>query len=301
VTGKAPPGPPPLVGSHILVAGGLARAGLPYARALGAKAVQVFLQNPRGWACHEGDPEQDAQFREACQRDGIPVFVHSPYLVNLASPTSTTVERSAAAIRHAVLRGTAIGARGVVIHTGSTVVPEVHRDAAMRQVREALLPILDALPDGAPDLLLEPTAGAGRSLCATVDQLAPYLAALDHHPRLGVCLDTCHAFAAGHDVAAPGGATGLVDQLVAVIGAGRLRLVHANDSMDACGSGRDRHERIGRGRIGAAAFAELLGHPALNGVPVVLETPGDRDAHAEDVKLLKQLRRQRAGPSPAAS
>lgn len=301
-----PPEAPPPVGSHILVSGGLARAGLPYARGLGAEAVQVFVQNPRGWASPAGDPAQDAAFRVTCERDGIPVFVHSPYLVNLGSPAATTVDRSAAAVRHAVRRGTAIGARGVVVHTGSAVT-EAHRDIAMRQVREVLLPILDELPDAAPDLLLEPTAGAGRALCSTVDDVAPYLDMLERHPRLGVCFDTCHAFAAGHDLSAPGGVTGVVDRLVKIIGPGRLRLVHANDSLDGCGSGRDRHERIGRGRIGETAFANLLAHPALRGVPVVLETPGDLTAHAEDVDLLKRLRRpaadrrQRAGPSPASS
>jgi deoxyribonuclease-4 len=277
------------IGSHILVAGGLARAGLPYARALAAEVVQVFLQNPRGWAGTGGDPEQDKAFRAACEHHEIPVFVHSPYLVNLGSPDSATVERSAAAVRHAVRRGAAIGARGVVVHTGSAVAGGL-RDPAMSQIRETLLPILDGLPDDAPDLLLEPTAGAGRSLCANVDELEPYLDALEHHPRLGVCLDTCHAFAAGHDLAAPGGMRSTLDRLAEVAGAGRLRLVHANDSRDPCGSGRDRHERVGRGRIGEAAFAELLAHPAVRGVPVVIETPGDRDAHAADVTLLKRLR-----------
>jgi deoxyribonuclease-4 len=301
VSRPARPPRPPLVGSHILVSGGLGRAGLPYARALRAEAVQVFVQNPRGWACPPGDPTQDAAFRETCENEGIPVFVHTPYLVNLASPSSTIVERSVAAIRHAMRRGSAIGARGVVVHTGTTVLPDVAWEAGMRQVREALLPIVDGLPDEAPDVLLEPMTGAGQSLCATAEQVAPYLAALDDHPRVGVCLDTCHAFAAGHDLAAPGGMARLMDRLVGTVGAARLRLVHANDSVAGCGSGRDRHERIGRGRIGEAAFAELLAHPALSGVPVLLETPGDKQAHIDDVALLKRLRRQRAGPSPASS
>jgi deoxyribonuclease-4 len=280
------------VGSHVPVAAGLARGGLAYARTLGAEAVQVFVQNPRGWANPPGDPVQDRAFRAECEAEGIPAFVHAPYLVNYGSPTAATLERSAAAVRHALLRGHAIGARGVVVHTGSAVAG-AHRDTAMRQVRERLLPLLDALcddPETGPDLLLEPTAGQGESLCGRIEQLEPYLAALDGHARVGVCLDTCHAFAAGHDLSEPGGPTQALDLLVRTAGAGRLRLVHAHDSKDPCGSCRDRHERVGHGYIGAPAFEELFRHPALEGVPVVIETPGGRAAHAEDVARLKKLR-----------
>nr|WP_218566300.1 deoxyribonuclease IV [Vallicoccus soli] len=280
---------PPPVGVHVPVGGGLARKGLAYADAVGARAVQVFVGNPRGWATPAGDPAQDSAFRDRCGEEGVPAYVHTPYLVNLGSPTAATVERSVAAVAHGLARGRAIGALGVVVHTGSAV-GEGAYDAAIAQVREQLLPVLDALQDGGPQLLLEPTAGQGRSLCATVEDLGPYLAALDHHPRVGVCLDTCHVFAAGHDLAAPGGTSATLDRLVEVAGPGRLGLVHANDSVDVCGSARDRHERIGRGHIGEAAFAELLRHPAVQGVPVVLETPGKEPEHREDIALLERLR-----------
>jgi deoxyribonuclease-4 len=152
------------------------------------------------------------------------------------------------------------------------------------------MPILDALgPDG-PWLLLEPTAGQGRSLCSLVEDLVPYLAALDHHPRVGICLDTCHLFAAGAPLDDPGGTTATVDRLVQVAGPGRLRLVHANDSLDVRGSLRDRHERIGEGHIGLGAFSELFGHPATDGVPFVLETPGSWDVGDPQVALLQKLR-----------
>jgi deoxyribonuclease IV len=276
--------PDVLVGSHVPVARGLATGGLGYARDIGARAVQVFLSNPRGWAPAAGDPGQDEQFRERCAGAGIPAFAHAPYLVNLGSPNVRTLERSVAAVRHALLRGAAVGVRGVVVHTGSAVAgtgrDAAHRDRAMRQVRESLLPLLAEIADDGPDLLLEPTAGAGQSLCARVEELGPYLDLLERHPRVGVCLDTCHAFAAGHDLAAPGGATATLDALVRAVGPDRLRLIHANDSKDPVGSFRDRHERVGRGRIGADAFAELLAHAAARGVPVVLETPGEKAGHA---------------------
>ncbi|MGZ4627256.1 MAG: deoxyribonuclease IV, partial [Kineosporiaceae bacterium] len=240
------PRPAP-VGVHVPVAGGLSTGGLRYAREVGAETVQVFVSNPRGWAAAAGDPVQDRRFRDECGAADVPAFVHAPYLVNLGSPTPLTLQRSAEAVGHALRRGRDIGARGVVVHTGSAVAAGA-RDAALRQVREALLPLLDAIPADGPDLLLEPTAGQGQSLCATVQDLGPYLAAVDGHPRVGVCLDTCHAFAAGHDLAKPGGMAAMLDALVVAAGVGRLRLVHANDSKDPVGSCRDRREVIGAGQ-----------------------------------------------------
>jgi deoxyribonuclease IV len=278
----------PPVGTHLSVQGRL--ASVPErAVAMGAEAIQIFLGNPRGWATPSGDPSADAAFREGVERHGLSVLVHSAYLVNLGSPTELTYTRSITSVAHAFARATAVGAAGVVVHTGSCV-DGGSRDQAMRQVREALLPMLDALPADGPDLLLEPTAGQGQSLCATVDDLVPYLEILDYHPKAKICLDTCHAFAAGHDLAIAGGMTAVLDRLVEIGGPGRLAAVHANDSMDVCGSFRDRHERIGAGQIGLEPFRDLLHHPATAGIPVVLETPGGPEAHADDVRRLKELR-----------
>jgi deoxyribonuclease-4 len=158
-------------------------------------------------------------------------------------------------------------------------------------VREGLLPVLDALEgDHTPYLLLEPTAGQGRSLCAGVEDLQPYLEALDFHPKAGICLDTCHVFAAGAPLDEPGGATATVDRIVEIGGPGRLRLVHANDSMDVRGAFKDRHQNIGKGHIGEDAFRELFAHPATDGVPFILETPGSREPGNADMDALKRLR-----------
>jgi deoxyribonuclease-4 len=283
-----PPRKPSPVGAHVPVAGGLVK-GLAYAQEIGASAVQVFVSNPRGWALSAGDPARDEEFRGLCQERSVPAYVHAPYLVNFGSPTEATLKKSVDAVKHALLRGGQIGARGVVVHSGSAVAG-AHRDEAMTQLREHLLPILDALPDDSPRLLIEPTAGGGQALAATVQDLGPYFAQLDEHPKLGVCLDTCHAFAAGHDLAAPGGMKKALDALVRAVGRGRLGLVHANDSKDPLGSTRDRHESIGMGQIGKDPFAELFRHPATREVPVVVETPGDALAHRRDVELLCSLR-----------
>ncbi|PZG38992.1 endonuclease IV [Spongiactinospora gelatinilytica] len=273
----------PPIGGHVMVAGGLATGGLAYAAGIGAEMIQVFVSNPRGWALTPGVPAEDARLRES----GTPTFVHACYLVNLGSPNPDTLTKSVASVRHALTRAAAIGARGVVVHTGSAV--SRSREEALLQVREHLLPLLDEIPDDGPDLLLEPMAGQGRMLCATVQDLGPYLAALDFHPRAGVCLDTCHAFAAGHDLAAPGGVRETFDALHA-IAPGRLKLIHANDSKDPVGSNRDHHENIGAGHIGAEAFGEIMRHPVAAGVPLCVETPGKAVKHREDIELLKRLR-----------
>ena len=284
-----PPRKPSPVGVHVPVAGGLSSGGLAYARDVGADVIQVFLSNPRGWARSAGDPRQDDEFRSSCATAKIPTFVHAAYLVNLGSPTPSTLENSVHSLRHALIRAGTIGARGVVVHAGSSVTV-AGRDDAMAQVRENVLPLLDEIPDGGPDVLIEAMAGAGQSLASTVEDLGWYLDALDNHPKLGVCLDTCHAFAAGHDLAEPGGVRSTLNALVRAVGRGRLKLLHANDSKDACGSNRDNHERIGKGRIGVEPFAELFRHPATRGVPLVLETPGKAPEHREDLALMRTLR-----------
>ena len=284
--------PLPPIGAHVPVARGLA-AGLRYAADIGAESIQVFVSNPRSWSLPAGDAaardRAADEIRDRLSGTGLPVFVHTPYLINVGSADPVIRERSVASVRHSLDRGRAIGARGVVVHTGSAAGGD--RDKSMLYARESLLPVLDSIPADGPDLLLEPMAGQGQLLCTTVADLGPYLEMLEWHPRAGVCLDTCHLFSAGADLAAPGGAAAVMSELTEVLGGtGRLALVHANDSKDPCGSHRDRHENIGSGQIGAPPFGVLLRHPAAAGVPFVIETPGSRAAHAADIATLRGLR-----------
>ena len=287
------------MGVHAPTAGGIAVKSLPYVDRTGAECLQVFVSNPRGWALSAGNPEQEAAFVAGCAARGISAYVHATLLVNVGSPTAGTVAKSAATLRHALRRAADLGARGVVFHAGSSVDP-AYREAAMRQVRAVLLPLLDdAAAQGLPRLLVEPSAGGGRSLAATVQALRPYFDAVDWHPWLAVCLDTCHAYAAGHDLAAPGGMTATLDALVDTVGRDRLALVHANDSKDPVGSTRDRHENVGAGQIGLDAFGALMTHPATHGVPVIVETPTDAAGagHAADVATLQRLREHALTPA----
>lgn len=278
------------IGGHVPVSGGLAATGVSWADAIGAEAVQVFVANPRGWATNSGSPRQDEEFRAACAERDVPAFVHAPYLINPGSHTEATARNSVASLRHSLRRGREIGASGVVVHTGSATGGR-DRATALDQVGRLLRPLLEELThEDDPWLLLEPTAGQGFSLCSLVEDLGPYFEVLGRHPRLGVCLDTCHVFAAGHDLAAPGGVKRTLDELESVTGPGRLRLIHANDSKDVAGARKDRHANIGAGHIGPGPFADLMAHPATEGVPLVIETPGGKEGHAADVALLKELR-----------
>jgi len=279
----------PRLGAHTPTSGGMAKRSIAYAEETGAEVIQVFASNPRGWAMPEANPVADEEFRTKAAALDILTYVHAPFLINLGSPTVGTYENSVASTAYSLKRGAEIGALGVVIHTGSAVDVN-HIDNAWKQIHEGMMPVLNALGDNAPMLLLEPTAGQGQSLVKKLDDLTNYLKALEYHPKVGICLDTCHVFAAGHDIAKKGGMTETIDLLIEIAGAERFQLVHANDSMDVCGALKDRHQNIGEGHIGLAAFQEMLDHPVMKNVPMVLETPGMEPEHGKEIAMLKKMR-----------
>jgi deoxyribonuclease-4 len=207
----------------------------------------------------------------------------------LGSPTEETYKNSLASTAYSLKRGEEIGALGVVVHTGSAV-KEDFVDKAWKQINKGMMPILEKLSADSPMLLLEPTAGQGQSLVKRLEDLEKYLKALEYHPKVGICLDTCHVFAAGHDIAKKGGMKETLDLLVEVAGIERIQLIHANDSMDVCGALKDRHQNIGEGFIGVDPFKELLHHPAVANAPLILETPGMEPEHGREIALLKKLR-----------
>jgi deoxyribonuclease-4 len=270
------------VGAHVSVAGGLGQA-LRRAAEIGAETIQVFLASPRAWAPPPPDSAGDAAFVAECR---LPVFVHAPYLINFGSPSPETLARSGDALAFSLRRAAAIGARGVVMHAGSAVLGN-RWDDAMAQVRAAVLGTLDAVPD-APPLLIEPTAGGGGALASDAASLAAYLDVLGRDERLGVCLDTCHAHAAGSDLSTSRGFATALRAYARAAGRGRIGLVHVNDSRDPVGSKRDRHESPGCGTIGLEPFRTLFEIPAFRRVPMVVETVDAQQA--ADVTTLKKLR-----------
>lgn len=279
----------PRIGAHVPTSGGMAKRSIEYASTIKAEAIQVFASNPRGWAMPEPNPDADSAFRSRAEELDIETYVHAPFLINLGSPTEGTYKNSLASTAYSLRRGREIGALGVVIHTGSAV-EESHVKKAWKQIHDGMMPILSGLKADDPWLLLEPTAGQGQSLVRKLEDLNNYFEALEWHPKVGVCLDTCHVFAAGHDIKSKGGMKKTIDLLVEVAGKERIQLIHANDSMDVLGSLKDRHENLGEGEIGVKPFEELMAHPAVANAPLILETPGEEPEHGREVALLKKLR-----------
>ena len=279
----------PRLGAHTPTSGGMAKRSIAYAQEVKAEAIQVFASNPRGWAMPDANLEADKLFRDKALELDIETYVHAPFLINLGSPTVATYENSVASTAYSLKRAKEIGSKGAVIHTGSAV-DAGHVDKAWKQIKKGMMPVLNKLTDEDPWLLLEPTAGQGQSLVKKLDDLLHYFEALEWHPKVGVCLDTCHVFAAGHDIAKKSGMTETLDLLVKLVGIERIQLIHANDSMDVCGALKDRHQNLGDGEIGIKPFEELLAHPVAQNAPLILETPGMEAKHGEEIALLSQMR-----------
>ena len=272
------------VGLHVSVAGGLARAE---ARALeaGCSALQIFPSNPRGWALPNPDTTAEAKLADACAQRGWPLFVHAPYLVNLASPDPVVHERSRANLSFALARSARLGARAVVVHAGSAVGTD--RDAARRRAASAIQALLDE--HAGIDLAIELTAGGGeRALARSIPNAAEMLAACGDDDRVGVCIDTCHLWAAGLDWTTSGGLAQLRRD-VRELGPDRILVVHVNDSHDPFGSSRDHHANLGDGRIGVEPFGAFVRAREWRHAPLVLETPGTDERRAHDVDIVRSL------------
>lgn len=287
--------PPVPVGAHVSPSGGVARA-VERVRERGGDTLQVFSSNPRAWALPACDPDVEAAGRGALADGGLPLWFHVPYLVNLASPDAVTLGRSMATMEFALERGARLAAAGVVVHAGHAVGAE--RVDALGRAARSLRRLLEVSegPD-ATDLLVELTAGGRGAIACCPEEAAELLDAVDGHPRLKVCIDTCHLWAAGVALASEEGraalAAGLRD-----LGPGRVALVHVNDSADPPGSRRDRHRNLGRGTIPPDAFAALFALPELGGAALVTETPGTVEEQAADVAAVRRAVSGGAGVAP---
>lgn len=276
-----------MIGAHC--AGGI-KAALTRAQEIGAECLQLFASAPQMWRAPSHKPEDVRSFVDGCKAAELgPVFLHSVYLLNLASPNAENAAKSVQSIREHLAWADKLCAEGLVIHIGSAG-KEEYRVAEDRVVA-SLGSLLDEV-DGNAWLLLETCAGQGATIGRSFAELGRIVDRLDRHPRLGVCVDTCHVFAAGYGIHEEDGLERMLAELDASVGLDRLRCVHANDSKGAFGSNVDRHENLGHGRIGEEAFARLLARPELAGVPFVLEVPGfeNRGPDRPNVDFLKRLR-----------
>jgi deoxyribonuclease IV len=276
------------IGAHLSAAGGIHTA-VDRAEAVGAESLQVFTQSPRAWKPTNHDPANFERFRERRAEVGLQgVLCHALYLCNLAAPNDEVYEKSIAAMRNTLEVASGIGADGVVFHVGS------HLGSGFEHGLERVLPALAPLLELTTDetwLLMENSAGTGGTIGRSIDELAAIYDRLDRHPRLGICLDSCHLYASGVDVTDPARLDELLDEVDSSIGLDRLRALHVNDSATELGSNRDRHANVGEGLLGEA-LGVFLGNPRLQGLPAVLETEGPegKGPDANEVRKTKEIR-----------
>jgi deoxyribonuclease-4 len=272
-------------GAHMSSAGGIDTA-IERIAAIGGDCVQVFTQSPRMWRPTNHKPEAIAAFHEKRAAHGIGgVVCHALYLVNLAAPDEGVYTRSIETMKATVGAATAIRADGVIFHVGSHL--GAGFDKGLKRVVSAMKQILKRC-DGDTWLLMENSAGTGGTIGRSIDELETLFDRLDGHPRLGLCLDSCHLYASGYDVTDRDAVDALVRELDARVGIERVRALHVNDSATPFGSNRDRHANILKGEMGEGLGA-FLGHPAFQELSAYLEVPGP-DGHWPDAAEIQKLR-----------
>ncbi len=275
------------IGAHVSSSGGIHTA-VDRAHAIGADSLQLFTQSPRMWRPTNHDPATFERFRERRTETGLGgVLCHALYLCNLAAPDDAIYEKSVAALRNTMEVASGIGADAVVFHVGS------HLGSGFEHGLERVVPALNQVLELTTDetwLLMENSAGAGGTIGRSIDELATLYERLERHPRLGICLDSCHLYVSGIDVTDAAALDACLDEVDASIGLDRLRALHVNDSATALGSNRDRHANIGEGLLGEQ-LGVFLGNPRLQGLPAVIETAGPENhgPDANEVRKAKEI------------
>ncbi|HEY1370625.1 MAG TPA: deoxyribonuclease IV [Gaiellaceae bacterium] len=281
------------IGAHVSSAGGIHTA-IDRAEAMGCDAVQVFTQSPRQWRPTDHDPANLERFKERRAEAGIgAVLCHALYLINLAAPDRTVYKRSVAALKQTMEVARAIEADGVVFHVGSHLASGFEK--GLKKVLPAMRQALELCNDRTW-LLMENSAGTGATIGRSVEELATLFERLDRHPRLGVCLDSCHLWVSGYDVTDRKALNALLLELDREIGLDRLRALHVNDAKDPLGANRDRHDNIGEGLLGEK-LGVFLGHPKLQKLPALLEVPGP-DGHGPDADQVRKTKELHARWAP---
>lgn len=271
------------VGAHVPTRGHLPNA-VDIALERGCDTFQVFVSNPRAWAPPNHPPHVYEEFRQRRESSGLaPAVVHASYMVNIASPDPVFLRRSVDLARREAAAVAAMGADGLVVHAGAGGSGE--RAAAIERAAASALAIAE---EGAP-VLLELTAGGAGTVASTIPEAAMLFDACGRDPRLGLVLDTCHLFAAGAPLDHPDGVADTFVALRRARLASRVRIVHANDAKDPCGSRRDRHEHVGQGYIGETGFRAILSDPAVRRAGVLIETPGEAEEDRRNLALLRTL------------
>jgi deoxyribonuclease-4 len=280
------------VGAHVSTAGGLDKA-VDRAAELGAEALQCFASSPQGWAFKPIPDEQALAFRQKAQAIGIgPAFLHGIYLINLGTEIKENLAKGMTSLINYMHVASAIGAVGVIFHGGSH--KGMGYDGIFKQTVDSLKEVLAQSPQDV-FLIIENSAGMGNHIGSKFHEIGRIIQAVGD-PRVKVCLDTQHTFAAGYNIVTPEGVEETMKEFDSEIGMTNLVAVHSNDSKPPFASGVDRHENIGYGQMGADAFVAIMGHPAFCDVPFILEVPGleKKGPDKQNMEILKELR-QRAG------
>jgi deoxyribonuclease-4 len=280
-----------LLGAHVSVAGGLATA-FERAALLRCTAMQIFVKNANQWQGKVLEEEDVAAFAAARAGSSVgAIFAHASYLINLASADDALRRRSIEALADELERCRRLDLDGLVFHPGAHL--GAGDEAGIARVATGIDTVLARVPDGRPRLLIENTAGQGTCLGHRLEHLEALRARAERPERIGFCLDTCHAFAAGYALGEPDGFGAFVEEVETRLGFEHVGLFHLNDSVKGCGSRRDRHASIGKGEMGSESFVRLLAEPRARRLPMVVETETGPEmaGHRKDLATLRRLAR----------
>ena len=276
-----------LLGAHVSIAGGVFNA-IPNGERIGANAIQIFSKNQTRWVSKPLSDEDAQKFRQAWAESSIrEVVIHDSYLINLGSPDPALLEKSRNAFLDEMDRAEKLGVRYLVFHPGSHM--KAGEEVGLNTIADSLNRLLAARPDYQVKLLLEVTAGQGTNLGYTFEQLAYIRDRVNGKERVGICLDTAHAFAAGYELRTPEGYEETFRKFDAILGLENLFAIHLNDTNKELGSHVDRHEHIGQGLLGVETFRRLINDPRFVALPKLLETPGKEEDFKRNLDLLKSL------------
>ena len=285
----------PLIGAHMSIAGGIFNAIL-HAEKAGCATVQLFNKSNNQWAAKPLKTEEIDRFHAEAERTNIsPLVSHTAYLINCASPADELYRKSVAALKIEYARCVALKIDYLVMHPGAHTGSGT--EAGIKRIAEACNTVSDSYPDGPTMICFETTAGAGTIIGSTFEELREIIDLIEDDSRIGVCLDTCHIFAAGYDIRTNSGYKKVIKSFADIIGLDHVKVWHFNDAKVELGSHRDRHEHIGRGLIGKDAFGFILRDPHFRDVPKILETPKQTDGKEMDKVNLAALRRLARPPA----
>lgn len=270
------------IGFHVSIAGRIYES-VDRAKETGSSAMQIFSRSPRGWQTIALDKDDVVEFKKSRIKENItPLLVHIPYIINLASPEEGLYKKSISAYIEDIKRADILGAEFFVTHLGSHV--GHGEEEGIRRFKDAINIVIEKT-NPKTTILLETTAGSGYSLGSRFEHIAEIMAGVKRSEKIGVCLDTQHVYAAGYDIV--NDLDGVVREFDRIAGLHNLKAIHLNDSKSPLGSRVDRHEHIGKGKIGLGAFMALLNHPKLKELPFIMETP--RESIKDEISNMKTV------------